>query len=632
MPGIFGFAWKKQHPIRESLHLLGSMSQAIGQHNGYTEEISLEGRVGLGRRGHTILGCQQPFRRNGFWTLLAGQIDDYGNGRLSENGILHPPELLTMAYEEWSEGVVKRLKGQFHAAIYDELREVLILFNDRFGFRPLYLYEDGEILLFAPELKPLLCYQHLDRTLDSDGLADFFNYSFALGDRTFFKNVRLLPPASLLRLQDGKTEIRRYWQLRYHEDEHPQFNLDDLADCGLDLLRSSVRRRTGSSSHISIMLSGGLDSRAILSLATESPVDVETYTHGAPGCWDEQIASQVVTFFPEVRHRFLPIDPDTIAQNAHRAVWLSEGMSPCTNSFMVTNAHEIAQRGGLLLSSLFGGHLSFGSGYYHAEDPCEPLPIHTAAAKIQREAEWMEPWMADLVLTPDLAHTTHRRRMEGIEQELEQIGDGTQWFCHLKDAFFILNRLRKRIAGASFLPTFIETVYPFADYALFDFYLALPSQVRLGHRLYRQVYIRRFPHLALIPWQKTGVDLKQMPSRCARERWRLTSLLRYTATRISHGRLNPLDPRQYVHFDQWYRSRPRVKQFVHDILTGSRTRQRGLFRIEGIDKLLKLEQSGRSYFAFIAALLNVEIWCRFFIDGDDPPSFVFTSEGGGGYA
>src|SRR5262249_46577251 len=109
-------------------------------------------------------------------------------------------ETIVHLYEDEGERLVERLRGMFTFALWDRPRRRLLLARDRLGIKPLYLYRDGEKLLFASELKAILAHPGVRREIDPAALDDYLAYGMVPGTRSIFRGVEKLLPAHTLLL------------------------------------------------------------------------------------------------------------------------------------------------------------------------------------------------------------------------------------------------------------------------------------------------------------------------------------------------------------------------------------------------------------------------------------------------
>lgn len=277
MCGIAGlFDIKGSRPYEASL--LEEMTDVIAHRGPDGAGLHLEPGLALGHRRLAIIdlsGGAQPMRTTdrSLTIVFNGEIYNFLELRaeLEAKGAQFvtrsDTEVLLHGWRAWRERLFERLNGMFALALYDAREETLVLARDRFGKKPLHyaLLDDGG-LVFGSEIKSLLRVPEVDRELDPHAVADFFALGYVPDPKTIYRAIRKLPPAHLLIARRGRgTLLRRYWSL-----------LDTLGapDSGeealADRLRAAVGRRLISDVPLGALLSGGVDSSAVVALMTEA--------------------------------------------------------------------------------------------------------------------------------------------------------------------------------------------------------------------------------------------------------------------------------------------------------------------------------------------------------------------------
>jgi len=184
-------------------------------------------------------------------------------------------EVLVHGWEEWGEGLLERLNGQFAFALYDRGAEELVLARDRFGIRPLFFAELDGRLYFASEIKALLASGEVSAAPDWEGLDEVFTFWAARAPRTPFHGIRQLEPGTLARWRNGALRVRRYYRIDFHPGDREDSSSVDALD---HLMRTSVGLRMRADVPVGGYLSGGLDSSISSSLAAdESPFALQTF-------------------------------------------------------------------------------------------------------------------------------------------------------------------------------------------------------------------------------------------------------------------------------------------------------------------------------------------------------------------
>jgi asparagine synthase (glutamine-hydrolysing) len=274
------------------------MSRAL-LHRGPDEEGFLEQPgVALASRRLSIVGLadgQQPVANEdrSVSVVFNGELFDHLERRaeLAARGhrlVTHcDTEIIPHMWEEYQEGMWEKLRGQFAIALWDDRKRQLHLGRDRFGIAPLYWSRQGDLLLFASEIKGLLASGLVPMRPDRRGIDHVFSFSALPGPRTCFEGVQLLPPGHFLSVtpaDDGNASAviteRAYWEMNFpDEGEEVQGDPKTLVDNFEKLLVQAVEERLRADVPVGAYLSGGVDSSMIVALACrlKGPA-INTYT------------------------------------------------------------------------------------------------------------------------------------------------------------------------------------------------------------------------------------------------------------------------------------------------------------------------------------------------------------------
>jgi len=277
MCGIAGlFDIKGSRPYEAGL--LQEMTDVIAHRGPDGAGLHLEPGLALGHRRLAIIdlaGGAQPMRTadRSLTIVFNGEIYNFLELRaeLEAKGAQFvtrsDTEVLLHGWRAWGERLFERLNGMFALALYDAREETLVLARDRFGKKPLHyaLLDDGA-LVFGSEIKSLLRVPDVGRELDPHAVADFFALGYVPDPKTIYRAIRKLPPAHLLIARRGRgTRLRRYWSL-LDTLGRPDPGEEALAE----RLRAAVGRRLISDVPLGALLSGGVDSSAVVALMTEA--------------------------------------------------------------------------------------------------------------------------------------------------------------------------------------------------------------------------------------------------------------------------------------------------------------------------------------------------------------------------
>ncbi len=258
-----------------------AMTRAISHRGPDDEAFHREPGIALGARRLSIVdlaGGRQPIanERGNVWVAFNGELFEYPELRqeLLANGHQLATRCDTEAwvhlYEDLGEGMFSKTRGQFAVSLWDRDRQTLLLGRDRVEICPLYYAERDGWLLWCSEVKGLLASGLVDARPDPEGIDYFFHFFAAGTTRTMFEGIKLIPPGHYLRVNGGRVEQRKYWDLDF-PDAGEERKLEDptpLIDELEGLLRQAVARRLRGDVPVVSYISGGLDSTVVLGLSS----------------------------------------------------------------------------------------------------------------------------------------------------------------------------------------------------------------------------------------------------------------------------------------------------------------------------------------------------------------------------
>jgi asparagine synthase (glutamine-hydrolysing) len=194
-------------------------------------------------------------------------------------------EVMLAAFGQWGlEKAVGRFVGMFAFAVFDRNERTLHLVRDRLGIKPLYWTVTNGTFLFGSELRALMAYPAFRPEVDREAVSAFLRYSYVPTPATIFRDVRKLPPGSILSIPTGgEPDVRTYWRLSEVVAQLSPIGITaDEAATMLDaLLREAVRGRMIADVPIGAFLSSGIDSSTIVALMQScSDRPVRTFTIG----------------------------------------------------------------------------------------------------------------------------------------------------------------------------------------------------------------------------------------------------------------------------------------------------------------------------------------------------------------
>lgn len=302
--GVYNFSGK---PVSQTQ--IKKMIDAITHRGPDDEGIFIDNNLGLGHRRLAIIDLSeaghQPManEKKDIWISYDGRIYNFPELKNELERLGHrfksntDAEVVIHSFEEWGVDCFKKFNGMFAFALWDKKNKNLILARDRYGTKPLYYWQNKNVLLFASEIKAFLKHPEFKTILDPEVLLEYFTFQNTFSYKTLFKGVRILPQGSYLRISlkgEPKFILKKYWDFRFEEERNIKSEKEYIEE--LDrLFRQAVKRQLISDVEIGSYLSGGIDTSLITAVASQFLKNLKTFCVG----FDLSSASGMEMFFDE---------------------------------------------------------------------------------------------------------------------------------------------------------------------------------------------------------------------------------------------------------------------------------------------------------------------------------------------
>jgi asparagine synthase (glutamine-hydrolysing) len=517
-------------------------------------------------------------------------------------------------YEKLGDDFASQLNGAFIIAIWDKTRDRLLIANDRLGLYPLFYTCCGGRLIFAPEIKGILCDATFPRRLDLTALAQYIRFQHLLGGRTFFEDVELLPGASLLTydLSTAACSVGSYWSF----DEipyRPDVGFDEAAEEAGRLLRSAVRRLSGDAYRPGVYLSGGLDSRTILGMIERRPV--VSLTYGVHNCRDVYYARRIAQAVGSDHHWVDLPDGEWVEEHVDFHLDLTEGFHSWIHAHGISTLPQARQLMDVNLTGWCGGTVM---GHDFLTEPLQRSAVDGAALVthlfhlFNQKYTWPSVTEAEesLLFCEPIRSQVQGLAFDSFRTELSRYLD---YRSDVRSSYFYIDNHICRLTQnlVTFARSHIEVRFPFWDYALFEFLYSLPASLR-GHRvLYRAVMQRQTPRLVYIPYDHDEFLPTTQPV------IRGMHALAVKLKRRFNRHLWPIFPERYtLYADYENYLRDELRSWAEDILFDRRTAERGIFNPAFLRTLMDRHLSGLEQWTIgkIAPVITYEMMLRRFCD------------------
>jgi asparagine synthase (glutamine-hydrolysing) len=603
-------------------------------HRGPDDEgLYVRGGVGIGMRRLSIIdldnGHQPVSNEDGtVWIVFNGEIYNYRELRagLARRGhtlrTASDTETIVHLYEDFGPRCVDHLRGMFAFAIWDERRRQIVLARDRLGIKPLYYAERNGELLFASELKPILQNDSVDRSLSWDAVGHLFSFLATPPSQSIVAGVTKLEPAHVATAVAGQPlTTERYWDVRFEPDEHA--TEEELVERLRELLLESVTLHQVSDVPVGAFLSGGLDSSAIVAMMAKPAAGrLKTFSIGfAEAGFDELPQARAVAAQFGTDHYDLVLTPDVVQIVEDLTWYLDEpfGDTSAIPTYMVSKL--AAEHVKVVLSGDGGDELFAGYDKYVVEGRERAYDrVPRAIRKVADTVGAVMPHgMRGRRFLRHLGLEGHERYLDA--QTLFHADETPRLFsrdalAHLSepakagphDQHWMEPNRHKAGVGAGFSRLSADWLSAI-QYRDLHHYLPLDILTKVDRMTMAHSLEARPPLLdhRLVEFAAT------IPSRL---RLRGTTT-KYLFKQAMRGVLpdSIIDRQKHgfaVPLARWFRGE--LATFARDHLLSDTCRQRGIFNVPYVERLLRLNDRGRDLDLQLWTLLSFELWCQRFLD------------------
>ncbi len=333
----------------------------------------------------------------------------------TEASHLSDAALVLYAYDRWAEHSFEHFIGVFALAILDQQRGCLVLARDPLGDRSLFYSIKGTCCIAASEPWAVAGANGKSAQLNEKGIAQFFALQAIDPEQTLFKNIYELPPAHGMVIDSSGIRKWRYWkpdlsiELRGKSDQ-------EYAEGFLDLLKQSVRSRLRSALPLGVMMSGGLDSASVASLAARmlAPKSLTTISY----VFDELPDADERGYMETVENRWkthpIQVPCDDLWPYKNLSAWPRNPNRPNGDLYrmVIERTYRRAAQEGLrvLLTGMFGDELYDGEEYWLADLAADGR-LREAVSNLMLHLKYAGAWKT---LTSDYMRGMLKSRLQGI--------------------------------------------------------------------------------------------------------------------------------------------------------------------------------------------------------------------------
>jgi asparagine synthase (glutamine-hydrolysing) len=505
-------------------------------------------------------------------------------------------------YQSHGKDFAAQLRGSFCAVILDERQKQIVLINDYLGSYPLYWYRGPKQFVFAGELKAISRYPGATFRMNPAAAADYLNFGFLFGNKTLASNVQLLPPSSTLTYfwEDGKCNLESYASIKEAFQPWQGSQAHYMEELCQSFNRAVTRCVSGDNKYL-VSLSGGLDSRAILSAIDHNEPSIVTYTLGVRGCADEVIAKEL-SEIAKAPNQFLAMDNRYLVDgvnNIRHMVTLTDGM------YLTHGLTEMLALG-FLEQSDFSVLLRGHGGELAKASLAWPLHTDERIYEMQSKEEFVS-YMLDRVNYISRGVSLHElftdewwsemkdQARQALEESIADVSLSPPDLC----SYLYLTEHHRRftIASLELFRNYIEVRMPFVDEDFLRVLFRSPFQWRDKTDIHRAIIGINAPALMKVRNSNTGAPGDAGP---------FVEKL-YDKMNSLFKRLNIYGYRHYHSFESWMKQR--LRESVERVLLHPTSLARGILREAGVRRLIDETKRGLADHGYLLQMLLIlEIW------------------------
>jgi hypothetical protein len=220
---------------------------------------------------------------------------------------------------------IHEIEGIYTILVLDKINKIFLIITDRYGIYTLFFYQDENQFILSDKIAEIISLIH-DVKLNEQSIAEYLYFGFKLGTKTHIQGVKELEGASIYKIDSELIMTKKaYWSL-ISKSKKDMMSRDEFRDIFNEHIKTAFKLEK----NIVIPLSGGLDTRAILSSSIYQNLSFECYTNGINNAPDVKIAKKICNHL-NIKHTFFEIDEDLIKNiplSFKKGAWNYNGLQP----------------------------------------------------------------------------------------------------------------------------------------------------------------------------------------------------------------------------------------------------------------------------------------------------------------
>jgi len=614
MPGIVGLITRKPRPQAEAelRQMVGAICHESFYKTGTWVDESLGVYVGWSvLEGSFSEAMPLQNRPDGAVLVFSGEEYSDASGNAGNNGHAAPQKLtyLLNSYQSAPSSYPVSLNGRFHGLIADRGRDSVTLFNDRYGMHRLYYHEADDAFYFAAEAKAILQVRRELREVDWQSMGELVSCGCVLQDRSVFKGIQTMSPASAWVFRGGAVPERKTYFQASEWEEQAVLDPEAYYRKFRDVFCGTLDRYFQGPQKIGMSVTGGLDTRMILAWRKFAPGSLPCYTFGSMYRDSRDvIVSRQISGVSQQSHEVIEVGDDFLSRFPHyaeRSVYLTDACVDVSRSpdlYVQERARAIAP---VRVAGTYGSEV------------LRPVRPHVHKGQRWAAAFKPEPPVADVFQSDFFSHVlaagkTYAQVLDGHPVSFSVFRQAP-WYHH---GVLSLEESQITVRSPYLDNDIVRNTFLAPESALSSPHASL-RLIAEGNRALRNLWTDRglagnsspFASKLFRDYQEFTFKAEYaydygMPQSLARVDHRLSKL---HLERLFLGR------HKFYHFRVWYRDA--LSKYVREVLLDPRSLNRPYIERKGMEAVVQGHLKGdHNYTSEIHKLLTLELMHRLFLD------------------
>lgn len=589
MCGIAGVFQKSGAVNRADLERAAALLQHRGPDH---SDVFINGRIGLAHTRLSIIdieGGDQPFHHpSGMHLVANGEVYNY-----VELQALHKQKSLRYSSHSDCECIlhcyadkglegITQLNGMFAFALFDSSKNSLLLARDRLGIKPLFYAKTHQGLIFASEIKALLCLLDSVPSISDDALAQFLQNQFYTGADSIFEGIYQVLPGQVLEIdQHLNIQAHQYWSAT--DVASQQIDLQQATESFTDLFGQVMTEHMRADVPYGLFLSGGIDSSLLLAELTERKGEpIRTFSVGYAGVnmQDELSQAEELAKHFASEHTSLKVERDDLFNRIVYSIWAADDLMRDYACLPTSLLSELATKELKVVFSGEGGDESF-AGYRRYRPSIEQsLKGMLLGAGGLRSSGQLASNTPKKLFSASLRNVDVRRTVKSAWNDTPSNWSNMQKAQYVDLTTALADNLLVK-ADRMMMSFGLEGRVPLCDHRIVEFGLSLPDKLKYPAKQGKW-FLRQWSQ------SKLPADHLKRPKRGF-----------------------------YVPVNEWFQG-----DFLLQLGQKLQTNQalKSYFNPSAVAYFVQQQQTGKNYSRELFCLMQFAIWHKLFVEGSPAPS------------